>query len=136
MASFPSDATYAVGASTYSMSNRKPDKNFVIEEQFNNAAFTSQIGYERRRAISRRPKRQIQLKYTNINGGLKQAIENFYRGRSGDLESFEFDLSYVGLSGTIQVRFDGPLSTSEVQTTSDITSSIYAVSFNLIESFT
>lgn len=136
MASYPSNATYSVGGNTYTMSSRKPDRGFSVGEQFNNAIFTSQVGYERRRAISRRSKRQFQLQYTNVNGGYKQAIENFYRARSGDLESFEFDLSYIGLSGTIQVRFDGALATTEVQTTSNALTNIYTVSFNLIESYT
>lgn len=136
MASYPSNATYSVGGNTYTMTSRKPDRGFSIGEQFNNAIFTSQVGYERRRAISRRSKRQFQLQYTNVNGGYKQAIENFYRARSGDLESFEFDLSYIGLSGTIQVRFDGELTTAEVQTTSDVLTNIYTVSFKLIESYT
>ena len=136
MASYPSNATYSVGGNTYAMTSRKPDRGFSIGEQFNNAIFTSQVGYERRRAISRRSKRQFQLQYTNINGGYKQAIEDFYRARSGDLESFEFDLSYIGLSGTIQVRFDGELTTAEVQTTSNVLTNIYTVSFKLIESYT
>lgn len=136
MASYPSNATYSVGGNTYTMTSRKPDRGFSIGEQFNNAIFTSQVGYERRRAISRRSKRQFQLQYTNVNGGYKQAIENFYRARSGDLESFEFDLSYIGLSGTIQVRFDGELTTAEVQTTSNVLTNIYTVSFKLVESYT
>ncbi len=136
MASYPINATYSVGGNTYTMTSRKPDRGFSIGEQFNNAIFTSQVGYERRRAISRRSKRQFQLQYTNINGGYKQAIENFYRARSGDLESFEFDLSYIGLSGTIQVRFDGALAITEVQTTSSAVTNIYNVSFNLVESYT
>ena len=136
MAQYPSDATYSVGGDTYTMTSRKPDRGYSISSQFTNAIFTSQVGYERRRALSRRPKRQLEGRYTNINGGLKQAIENFYTSRSGELESFEFDLSYVGLSGTVQMRFNGPLSITEVQTTSQMTSSIYTVSFSLIESFT
>jgi len=136
MASYPSNATYSVGGNTYTMTSRKPDRGFSIGEQFNNAIFTSQVGYERRRAISRRSKRQFQLQYTNVNGGYKQAIENFYRARSGVQESFEFDLSYIGLSGTIQVRFDGELTTAEVQTTSNVLTNIYTVSFKLVESYT
>lgn len=136
MANYPSEATYAVGPTTYSMTNRKPDRGYSISAQFTNALFTSQVGYERRRAISRRPKRQFQLQYTNIQGGYKQAIENFYIARSGDLESFEFDLAYIGLSGTIQVRFEGALTITEVQTTSNALTNVYTISFNLIESYT
>jgi hypothetical protein len=136
MASYPSEATYAVGPTTYSMSNRKPDRGYQITQQFNTAIFTSQIGYERRRQISRRPKRQFSLTYTNANGGYKQAIENFFTARSGSYESFEFDLSYVGQNGTIQVRFDNELTITEVQTTSELVTNIYNISFTLIESFT
>jgi hypothetical protein len=136
MASYPSEATYAVGPTTYSMSNRKPDRGYQITQQFNTAMFTSQIGYERRRQVSRRPKRQFALTYTNVTGAYKQAIENFFIARSGDYESFEFDLAYVGQNGTIQVRFDTQLTITEVQTTSELITNIYNVSFTLIESFT
>jgi hypothetical protein len=136
MASFPSGATYSVGPTTYTMSSKKPDRNFTINEAFNNASFTSQNGYQRTRAISRRSKRQFQLKYTNISGAYKQAIENFYRARGGDFDSFEFDLSYIGLSGTIQVRFGTDFTVSEVLTTSNVVTSAYSVSFTLTESYT
>jgi hypothetical protein len=136
MAVFPSGATYSIGGDTYTMSNKKPDRNFTINEAFNNASFTSQNGYQRTRSISRRSKRQFQLKYTNISGAYKQAIEDFYRSRGGDFDSFEFDLAYIGLSGTIQVRFDTDFSVSEVLTTSSIVTSVYSVSFTLTESYT
>lgn len=136
MASYPSEATYSVGQTTYTMSNRKPDRGYQTTQQFNTATFTSQIGYERRRQISRRPKRQFSLTYTNTNGGYKQAIENFFIARGGDYESFEFDLSYVGQTGTIQVRFDSQLTITEVQTTSELITNIYTISFTLIESYT
>jgi hypothetical protein len=136
MASYPSGATYSVGPTTYTMSSKKPDRNFTVNETFNNASFTSQNGYQRTRAISRRSKRQFQLKYTNISGAYKQAIENFYRARGGDFDSFEFDLAYIGLSGTIQVRFGTDFSVSEVLTTSSIVTSVYSVSFTLTESYT
>lgn len=136
MATYPSDATYSIGGNTYTMTSRKPDRGFGTTEQFTNAIFTSQVGYERRRAISRRSKREFSLQYTNVTGAYKQAIENFYRARSGDLESFEFDLTYIGMSGTIQVRFDGTLGVTEVQTTTSAITNIYTVSFKLIESYT
>jgi hypothetical protein len=136
MASYPSEATYGVGPTTYSMSNRKPDRGYQITQQFNTSIFTSQIGYERRRQVSRRPKRQFSISYTNINGAYKQAIENFFSARGGDYESFEFDLAYIGQNGTIQVRFDNQLSVTEVQTTLALETNIYNVSFTLIESFT
>lgn len=136
MAKYPTDATYTSGATTYTMANRKPDRGYQTTQQFNTAVFTSQVGYERRRQISRRPKRQFSITYTNINGAYKQAIENFFKARGGDFDSFEFDLSYVGQNGTIQVRFDSQLSVTEVQTTSALVTNIYTVSFTLIESFT
>lgn len=135
MASFPTDATYVAGSTTYSMVNRKPDRNFTIDNQFNTSTFTSQIGYEKRRQVSRRSKRKISLSYTNINGGYKQAIENFFKNRGGDAEVFEFNLSYVGLSGTILVRFDGGLQISESLTSEDSVNSFYNIRFNLQETF-
>jgi hypothetical protein len=136
MAQFPVGATYSVGGNTYTMTARKPDRGFSISSEFNNAVFTSQIGYERRRARSRRPLRQFEVRYTNINGGYKQALEDFYTARSGTLESFEFDLTYIGLYGTIQVRFNAGLTVTEVQTTDNPVTSIYTVSFTLSESYT
>ena len=136
MARVPSEATYSEGPTTYTMSNKRPDRNFSINETFNNATFTSQNGYQRTRAISRRSKRQFQVKYTNISGAYKQALENFYRARGGDYDSFEFDLSYIGLSGSIQVRFNNDFSVSEVLTTTSIVTSVYNVSFTLTESYT
>ena len=64
MAIYPNDATYSIGGNTYTMLNRKPDRGYSTSTEFNNAIFVSQVGYERRRAISRRPKRQIEIKYT------------------------------------------------------------------------
>jgi hypothetical protein len=136
MAQYPDNATYSVGGNTYAMTSRKPDRGYSISTEFNNAIFTSQVGYERRRAVSRRPIRQLDIKYTNITGGFKQAIQDFYTARSGTLESFEFDLTYVGLSGSIQMRFNSALTITEVQTTDSLVTSIYNVSFNLIESYT
>jgi hypothetical protein len=135
MANFPTDANHSVGLTTYAMVNKRPDRNFSIDNQFNTSIFTSQIGYEKRRQISRRSKRKISLNYTNINGGYKTAIENFFRNRGGDAESFEFNLSYVGLSGTILVRFDGGLQINEVLTSDDPINSFYTVRFNLQETF-
>lgn len=135
MASFPTDATYTSGITTYSMSNKKPDKGFSIDEVFSTALFTSQIGYEKRRQKSRRSKRKISLNYTNINGGYKTAIENFFKNRGGDAEAFEFNLSYLGLNGTILVRFDGGLQTSETLSSPDPLNSFYNLRFTLQETF-
>jgi hypothetical protein len=135
MASFPTDATFTSGGVTYSMESKRPDRNFSIETQFNTATFTSQIGYEKRRQISRRSKRRISLNYTNINGGFKTALENFFKNRGGDAEAFEFNLSYVGLSGTILVRFDSALQVSETLTSDDPLNSFYNLRFTLQETF-
>jgi hypothetical protein len=136
MSRYPDNATYSIGENTYTMTSRKPDRGYSISTEFNNSIFTSQVGYERRRAVSRRPIRQFDIRYTNITGGFKQAIQDFYTARSGNLESFEFDLTYIGLSGSIQVRFNSALTISEVQTTDSPVTSIYSVSFNLLESYT
>jgi hypothetical protein len=135
MASFPTDATYTSGITTYDMSNKKPDRGFTIDNTFNTVLFTSQIGYEKRRQISRRSKRSISLNYTNLNGGYKNALEDFFKNRGGDSEAFEFNLSYVGLSGIILVRFNGSLQISETLTSSDPLNSFYNVRFTLQETF-
>ena len=135
MAAFPADATYTSGAVTYSMSDKKPDRNFRINNEFNTSIFTSQIGYEKRRQISRRSKRTISLNYTNISGGYKQALENFFKNRGGDAEAFEFNLSYVGLNGTILVRFNSALQVSETLSSDDPLNSFYNLQFTLQETF-
>lgn len=135
MANFPTDATYTSGGTTYSMNDKRPDRNFSIDNSFNTALFTSQIGYEKRRQLSRRSKRKISLNYTNINGGYKTAIENFFKNRGGDAEAFEFNLAYVGLSGTILVRFEGSLQISETLSSDDLINSFYNLRFTLQETF-
>lgn len=135
MAAFPADATYTSGGTTYSMNDKRPDRNFSIDNEFNTSIFTSQIGYEKRRQISRRSKRTISLNYTNINGGYKQAIENFFKNRGGDAEAFEFNLSYVGLNGTILVRFNGALQIAETLSSDDALNSFYNLRFTLQETF-
>jgi hypothetical protein len=135
MANFPSDATYVLNGTTYTMSNRKPDKGFGIDQSFNTSIFTSQIGYEKRRQISRRSKRKFSISYTNLHGAFKTALENFYRNRGGDSEAFEFNLSYVGLTGIISVRFEGSFQVSEVLTSASELDSFYNVKFTLQETF-
>lgn len=136
MAAFPNDATYTLGGVTYSMINRRPDRGYQISSQFNTATFTSQIGYTRTRQITRRALRTFSVSYTNVLGTYKQALENFYLARAGGYESFDFDLAYVGQSGTIRVRFEGPISVTQVLTTDNILTDVYSVSLNLTESFT
>jgi len=135
MPAFPSDATYTLDATTYSMSNRRPDRNYSFSATFDNATFTSQIGYERRRQLSRRQKRTFNFSYTNITGVYKAALENFYNSRGGQFEAFEFDLSYAGQTGTIIARFDGPLTVTQIVATDNILTDIYNVTFALQETF-
>ena len=119
-----------------SMADRKPDKGFSTEEAFQSAIFLSQAGYEKRRLQSRRSKRKYSLQYSNISGIEKTAIEEFYRARSGDFESFTFDLSHINDSGTINSRFDGPLNVTQVLSTgTTLTDYFYTVSFSLQEVF-
>ena len=119
-----------------SMADRKPDKGFSSEEAFQSAIFLSQAGYEKRRLQSRRSKRNYTLQYSNISGIEKTAIEEFYRARSGDFESFTFDLSHINDSGTINARFDGTLNVTQVLSTgTTLTDNFYTVSFSLQEVF-
>ena len=119
-----------------SMADRKPDKGFTTERKFDTITFSSQAGYEKRRLKSRRPKRQYDLRYTNITGVEKTAIENFYNARSGEFESFTFDLSHINESGTINARFDGSLKVTQVLSHgSALTDNFYTVSFKLLETY-
>ena len=118
------------------MTDRKPDKGFTIGEKFDVATFTSQAGYEKRRLKSRRSKRAFSLTYTNISGLEKSAIENFYRARSGEFETFTFDLSHISESGTLHTRFSGDLNITEVLSTgTTYVDNFYTVSFSLQEVF-
>lgn len=135
MASFPTDATYSLNGTLYSMSDRRPDRGFSTQREFPVSIFTSQAGYEARRLLSRRSKRFLTLSYTNLSGPYKEAIENFYNARGGTWESFEFDLSYAGQNGIIFVRFDGPLNLTQVLTSLDEINDFYNVTFNLQETF-
>jgi hypothetical protein len=135
MAKFPTDATFTLGPTTYSMVNRRPDRNYQIIKNFENATFVSQIGYEKRRQLSRRSRRSFSFQYTSLPGYYKAALENFYDSRSGDFETFEFDLSYAGQSGTILVRFASSLNVTQVIATDNVLTDIYNVSFTLQESF-
>ena len=119
-----------------SMADRKPDTGFSTQEQFAASIFTSQAGYEKRRLKSRRSKRNYTLTYSNISGIEKTAIEEFYRARSGDFESFTFDLSHLNDSGTINARFDGSLDIQQVLSSgTTLTENFFTVSFKLQEVF-
>jgi hypothetical protein len=119
-----------------SMADRKPDKGISSQRAFDVNTFASQAGYEKRRLRSRRSKRSYDIKYTSITGVEKTAIENFYNARSGEFESFSFDLSHINETGTITTRFQGPLSIEQTYSTgSRLTENFYMVSFNLQEVF-
>ena len=137
MASYPTGAAGAFTTASFStMADRKPDTGYSIDRTYNSIIFESESGYEKRRLRSRRAKRNINLTYTNITGLEKSAIENFYNARSGEFESFTFDLSHVNDSGTITVRFDGPLQVNHVLSSdSNILLNFYTVSFKLKETY-
>ena len=118
------------------MIDRKPDTGFSRSETFDVATFTSQAGYEKRRLKSRRSKRIYQLTYTNITGIERTAIEEFYRARNGTYESFNFDLSHLSDSGTINARFGGALDVTQVLSTGTaLVDNFFTVSFAINEVF-
>ena len=92
-----------------SMEDRKPDRGNEIKKEFDVIKFESQAGYEKRRLVSRRPKREFALEYTNVSGLEKDAIETFYNNRHGEYESFFFNMAHINQSGTLITRFDGSL---------------------------
>ena len=119
------------------MTDRKPDRGYSYDREFDILSFESQAGYETRRLRSRRPKRNYNLTYTNITGLHKIAIDNFYNARSGEFESFVFELSHINESGTVTVRFDGPIQTSHVASSGSLPSqNLYTMSMRLKEVFT
>lgn len=130
---YPADATNG----SFTMTNKRPDRGFSEESRFDSIIFESQSGYEARRQRSRRPKRRYSLTYTNISGSYKKAIVDFYNERGGDFESFYFNLAHISGTGTVGVRFDGPLQISQIATASltDDTKNYYTVSFTLQEVF-
>jgi hypothetical protein len=138
MAIYPTDAVGSFTTATFtSMANRKPDRGYSERRAYDIIPFTSEAGYEKRTLRTRRSKRSFSLRYSNIDGLMKQAIENFYIARNGEFESFTFDLSHVGQSGTINVRFDGDLNLQEVKSGNDsILDNVYDVSFTLLETYT
>ena len=137
MATYPSEAVGDFTTDTFSsMTDRKPDRGFSIRRAYDVIDFTSEAGYERRSLRSRRPKRSFSLEYTNIDGLVKQAIENFYNARSGMFESFTLNLEHVGMAGTATVRFDGDLGIQQVRSgSSNVLQDVYSVSFTLKETF-
>ena len=71
-----------------------------------------------------------------MHGIGKRAIDEFYTARSGEFESFTFDLGHINESGTATVRFDGPLNVTQVLGASaNLRDNFYTVSFKLQETF-
>ena len=119
-----------------SMADRKPDRGITSSRAFDVTTFASQAGYEKRRLKSRRSKRSYELQYSSITGVEKTAIENFYNARSGEFESFSFDLSHINESGIITTRFAGPLQIEQSYSVgSRLIDNFYTVSFSLQEVF-
>ncbi len=135
MQSYPSDATGLFSTATFtSMVDRKPDRGYSSELEFNTIIFESESGYEKRRLRSRRPKRTFDLTYTNIDGLMLSAINNFYRAQSGTYQSFYFDLTHINETGTIITRFDSPIKVNHVLSAgSNVLENYYSVSFTLKE---
>ena len=118
------------------MRDRKPNNGFMVTNQFNVSKYSTQVGYEKRRLLSRRQKRSYQLTYTAVSGIEKEAVENFYRGRSGEYETFTFDLTHINDTGTVRTRFNGPLEIQQVISSgTSLTQNFYNIRFNLQEDF-
>ena len=119
-----------------SMADRKPDTGHQIDRAFDTVIFESQAGYEKRRLRSRRSKRTFELTYTNLHGIAKKAIDDFYVARSGNFESFTFDLAHINESGTATVRFENNLQIRNVlSATSNLRDNFFTVNFTLKEVF-
>jgi len=115
------------------LSNRKPDRGFSQGKQYLTSDYQTQTGYEKRRLLSRRPKREYSLSYTNISSTLKEALESFYDSMGGSYSTFSFDLSHVGEAGIIRVKFSNPIRITHVATINS--SNIYTITAGLIEDF-
>lgn len=138
MAVYPSDAVGPFTTANFtSMADIKPDRGYSEQRNYSVVTFESEAGYEKRRLRSRRSKRSFDLKYTNVTGLEKAAIEDFYNNRAGEFESFTFSLTHINQSGTLRVRFDGPLQINEVlaDTNANLLSNFYTVSFKLQETY-
>ena len=120
-----------------SMEDRKPDRSGIsLAQNFDYDTYESEGGYQKRRLKSRRAKRGLQLKYTNITGLEKSAIEEFYRARSGGFEAFIFEMAHINETGTITVRFEGALEVNQVLSTgTNPIDNFYTVGFSLVEVF-
>lgn len=118
-----------------SMGSRKADKGFSYtrESEVKTSKFIA--GYEKRRLVTRRMKRKWKFGYTNINGIEKEAIEAFYRERSGSFQAFSFDLSHLNEQGLVTVVFESPPDVTHVLSGSvnDITQNFYNVNMSFKE---
>jgi hypothetical protein len=131
---FTTESTYTTRFTD--MRDRKPNNGFMIQDQFNVSKYSSQAGYEKRRLMSRRPKRNFQLTYTNVTGIEKEAIQNFYRARNGEFETFTFDLTHINDTGTVRTRFNGPLEIQQVISSGTaLTQNYYNVRLSFQEDF-
>ena len=118
------------------MRYKKPSNGYSVQNQFNVSKWSSQVGYEKRRLLSRRAKRSFQLSYGAISGVERQAIENFYYARNGEYETFTFDLTHINQTGTVRVRFNGPIEVQQIISKGTLlTDNFYNVKFNLQEDF-
>lgn len=137
MAVYPLNATSIFTTASFtSMADRQPDTGYTSDRVYNSIIFESEAGYEKRRLKSRRAKRNYSLTYSKVTGLEKIAIESFYNARSGEFESFTFDLAHVNESGTMIARFSGPLSVTHVLSAgSNVLQNFYTVSFKLQETF-
>jgi hypothetical protein len=118
------------------MRDRKPNNGFMTTNQFNVSKYSTQVGYEKRRLLSRRQKRSYQLTYTNVSGVEKEAVENFYKSRNGEYETFTFDLTHINDTGTVRTRFNGPLEIQQVISSgTSLTQNFYNIRFSLQEDY-
>jgi hypothetical protein len=118
-----------------SMASRKVDKGFSYTKEPEVKSTKFIAGYEKRRLITRRLKRKWTCSYTNINGIMKEAIENFYFARSGTFEAFSLDLSHLNEQGLVTVVFDGAPNINNVLggSTNDMTQNFYTINLNFRE---
>ena len=118
------------------LGNFKPDKGFGEDRVINSLIFESQVGYEKRRLVSRRKKTNWTLTYTNISGTIKDALETFYDARGGETSAFFFDLTHINETGTAVVRFEGPLKIKHNHSISSaLNDNFYTIDITLKETY-
>lgn len=122
MAIYPTDA---------GMTDRQPDRGYSISKRTNSTRFSTTLGYEKTKLLTRRQLRTFTFTYSNIDDTTKENIENFYAARGGDFESFVLELSHFNLSGTTLVRFGGDLVIDHVISGNDI--NFYTITLTLVE---